>query len=499
MQKYFPSFVIFITGLITMVFEIVGARALGPYFGTSIFVWTSLIGIIMGSLSIGYWLGGLLSVKKTNFQLFGFMMLAAGAFVAITALGDHYILERVVKYIPGFKMQNIVSVIVLFSPASIMFGMILPYGIRLRMENLTSSGSTVGSLYALSTVGSIIGTFSAGFFLVPAFGYSNILYFLSFSLILISGILFFPERKYINLAVSLVLFVVTVFIWNYNTNQESTYIDVDTQYNRVLIYETKDRNTDRPIKMLRVNDENSSAMFLDGDDGLVFKVLEYYHLVEHFVPDFQKSLMIGGSGYAFPKAYLKTYLEANLDVVEIDPGLTALAREHFELKDSPRLNIFHEDGRIFLNHCTEKKYDAVFMDAYKSMLTIPYQLTTLEAVQKISDALTDEGAIFANVISSLDNNTNEFLRAELATYRSVFPQVFLFAVQYPNPNEKEKAYFQNIMLVGLKSSTRPELISKNQQLNGFLSNIIELKTSDKDFIITDEFAPVEYSASKVLN
>jgi len=426
------------------------------------------------------------------------MMLLAGVFVAITALGDHYILERIVKYIPGFKMQNVISVIVLFSPASVMFGMILPYGIRLRMDNLISSGSTVGSLYALSTVGSIIGTFSAGFILVPAFGYSNILYFLSFSLILISGILFLPERKYFNLASSLVLFVATVFIWIYNTNQVSTYIDVDTQYNRVLIYETKDRSSDRPIKMLRVNDENSSAMFLDGKGGLAFKVLEYYHLVDHFVPGFQNSLMIGGSGYAFPKAYLKSYPEARLDVVEIDPGLTALAREHFELKDSPRLNIFHEDGRIFLNHCEENKYDAVFMDAYKSMLTIPYQLTTKEAVQKISDALTDDGAVFANVISSLDDNTNEFLRAELATYRSVFPQVFLFAVQYPNPTEEEKSHFQNIMLVGLKSQVKPELNSEKTQLNEFLSNLIEVKSTEKDFIITDEFAPVEYFAAKVL-
>jgi hypothetical protein len=126
-------------------------------------------------------------------------------------------------------------------------------------------------------------------------------------------------------------------------------------------------------------------------------------------------------------------------------------------------------------------------------------LTTQEAVQEIADALTDNGAVFANVISSLDNEKNEFLRAELATYRSVFPQVFLFAVQYPNPTEVEKSYFQNIMLVGLKSPVKPELVSENEKLNGFLSNLVELKTSEMDLIITDEFAPVEYFASKVLN
>lgn len=499
MQKHLPPIIIFVIGLITMVFEMVGARALGPYFGTSIFVWTSLIGIVMGSLSVGYWLGGILSVRKTNFQLLGLMLILSGILVALTALSEHYILERVIKYIPGFKFQIIFSVILLFAPASILFGMILPYSIRLKMENLSTSGAIIGNLYALSTVGSIVGTFAAGFILVPFFGYANILFFLSFILFSISAVLFLPEKKFIWIAISSVLIILSLFTWNYKRNQERTYVDVDTQYNRVLIYETTDRHTDRPIRMLKVNDENSSAMFLDGDDGLVFKVLKYYHLVEHFVPDFQNSLMIGGSGYAFPKAYLKTYPDANLDVVEIDPGLTALAREYFELKDNPNLNIYHEDGRIFLNDCEEKKYDAIFMDAYKSMLTIPYQLTTQEAIRKISDALTDNGAVFANVISSLDNKTNEFLRAELATYRSVFPQVMLFAVQYPNPTDKEKSYFQNIMLVGLKSPVKPEFVSENEQLNDFLSNLIELNTTEKDLIITDEYAPVEYFASKVLN
>lgn len=498
MQKFIPSIVIFITGFITMVFEFVGARALGPYFGTSIFVWTSLIGIIMGSLSLGYWLGGVLSVKKTNFHFLGIMMLIAGVFVVLTALGDKYILDRVVKYIPNFKLQNVISVALLFGPASVLFGMILPYSIRLKMENIKSSGSTIGSLYALSTVGSILGTFTAGFILVPTLGYSNIFFILSITMFVISIVLFFVEKGYIGSVISISFIAITIFTWNQKRNQKQNYLDFDTQYNRVLIFETTDRNTGRPIKMLRVNDENSSAMFLDGDEGLAFKVLEYYHLVEHFVPDFNHSLMIGGSGYAFPKAYLNTYPKASLDVVEIDPGLTALAREHFNLQDNPRLRIYHEDGRIYLNHCEKNKYDAVFMDAYKSMLTIPYQLTTQNAVQKISDALTNNGAVFANVISSLNDDTNEFLRAELATYRSVFPQVFLFAVQYPNPTEEEKLFFQNIMLVGLKSSVMPEMNSENQQLHRFLSNLIELKTSDKDFIITDEYAPVEYFAAKVL-
>lgn len=499
MQRYLPQAVIFLTGFITMAFEVVGSRALGPFFGTSIFVWTSLIGIVMGSLSIGYWLGGLLSVRKTSFQWMGFMLLVAGIFVAITAIGDTYILPRIEKYIPGFRLKNIVAVIVLFAPASILFGMVLPYGIRLSMGKVTSSGKTVGVLYALSSLGSILGSFAAGFILVPAFGYSNIMYSLAFGLILLSLILFLSEKRYLHLSIPSVAILILFFIWNYKSKQIHDYIDLDTQYNRVLIFNSTDAKSGRMVKTLRINDENSSAMFLDGDkDELVFEVLKYYHLVDHFVPGFQHALMVGGSGYAFPKAYLKSYPSATLDVVEIDPGLTAVARKYFELEENHRLNIFHEDGRIFLNNYIGKKYDAVFMDAYKSMLTIPYQLTTLEAIQKISDVLKDDGAVFANVISSLDKNKSEFLRAEVATYQKVFPQVYLFAVQYPNPTEEQKKHFQNIMLVGLKSTEKPNFISEDLRLNKILSHLTHLELENDPLIITDEFAPVEYFASKVL-
>jgi len=362
---------------------------------------------------------------------------------------------------------------------------------------VTSSGGTIGNLYALSTFGSILGTFAAGFVLVPVFGFSNVLFALSGTLILLALVLIyvgFAKGPMIATGITLLLLVI---FWVRDFRREINYIDVDTQYNRVIIFDTRDVKTDRPIKMLRVNDENSSAMFLDNDDDLVFEVLKYYHLVAHFVPDFQSALMIGGSGYAFPKDYLKKYPDASLDVVEIDPGLTALARQHFELKSHPKLNIYHEDGRTFLNK-NSRRYDAVLMDAYKSMITIPFQLTTREAVQKIHDALTLQGAVFANVISSLDPDNNQFLQAELATYQSVFPQVMLFAVQYPDPTEKEKKYFQNFMLVGLKSKKEISLSSDNPELNNYLLHHYPMQPSDQAKILTDEYAPVEYFAASAL-
>lgn len=497
-SKFVPGIIIFLSGAIIMIFEIVGSRILGPYFGTSIFVWTSLIGVIMGSLSIGYWLGGKISGYRNGFVTLAWIIFISGLLILATALGHDYVLRRVIKYIPEFRFQTILAVVVLFAPAALCLAMLLPYAAKMVVSNVRTSGSSVGNLYSLSTLGSIAGTFLAGFLLVPVLGYAVVVFSCGIVLLLISFSLFLMEKKHVLFVAAMVVSAGLVLPWLVINTRPKDYIDTDTQYNRVLIYNTTDVKTGRPIKMLRINDENSSAMFLDNDNDLVFEVLKYYRLAEHFSPGFKNSLMIGGSGYAFPKDYLVRYPEASIDVVEIDPGLTNLAQKHFNLPKDKRLSIYHEDGRTYLNKC-KNKYDAVFMDAYKSMLTIPYQLTTIEAVQKIYDVLNENGSVYANIISSLNPDENHFLQAELETYKRIFPQVYLFAVQYPHPSEKEKNQFQNFMLVGLKSNEKPVFVSDKEEINQYLSHYISVEPVNGIEVLTDEYAPVEYFASKALN
>lgn len=480
-----------------MSFEIAGARILGPFFGSSVFVWTSLIGVIMGSLSIGYWLGGLVSINKTSFSFLSYLLAISAIFILLTAIGNVYVLERVLKYVHGYRLRTVVGSGLLFGPASILFGMILPYGVKLTINKLSSSGVTVGKLYALSTFGSILGTFLTGFVLMPLLGFANILFLLAAILTGLSFIFLLEKSRLAGIIISGFSVIFFIFSWQKFHNKTTDYIDIDTRYNRVIVFETHDPGTDRPLRMLRVNNENSSAMFTDQDDELPFEVLKYYRLVEHFVPGFSKTLMIGGSGYAFPKDYFRRYPFASMDVVEIDEGLTEVARKYFNLQHIPDLKIFHEDGRTFLNRTTET-YDAVFMDAYKSMLTIPFQLTTVEAVEEIYKRLNDNGAVFANVISSLDESNNQFLLSEIKTYQAIFPQVYLLAVQYPDPTEEEKKYFQNFMLIGLKSEIQLLWHNSNIELNEFLSHVIEIDDLENSVVLTDEYAPVEYYSTRMI-
>jgi spermidine synthase len=272
-------------------------------------------------------------------------------------------------------------------------------------------------------------------------------------------------------------------------------VDTDTPYNRVWIYDQNYsvNNVSVKVRKMGINNENHSSMFLNYDE-LVNDYTRYYHLAKYFKPDFQKTLMLGGAGYSYPKDYLKKYPEATMDVVEIDPKITELAKEYFKLKEDPRLRIFHEDARVYLNK-TKEKYDVIFGDAFTSRYSVPYQLTTKEAVEKKYSILNEDGVVILNTISSIEGKAGQFLRAEYATYKSVFPEVYLFPVQEKENGTKT----QNIVLVALKRKNDAALAGGNDEdLNKYLGNLWTKEIEDDMPILTDDFAPVDYYINQAI-
>ncbi|MFH1890534.1 MAG: fused MFS/spermidine synthase [Candidatus Kuenenbacteria bacterium] len=493
-KNFLLEIIVFICGGVVMVFEIVGSRVLGPYIGTSIFVWTSIIGVILGSLSIGYWLGGKIADKKPTYSNLSLIIFLAAIFITITILIKKPFLFEIQKAAINFQLKSILSSLILFAPASILLGIISPYAVKLKMNNLDTSGRTVGNLYAISTIGSITGTFLAGFYLIPRFGTTRILIFLSIILLIISLAAFPKHLLKLKLSASIFLLALLILTAQLNTLYiQKGFVDVDTQYNRVWIYNSQYPPTGQAIKKMNINNENSSAMFLETDE-LVYDCTKYYHLVEYFNPGFQKTLMIGGAAYSFPKDFLAKYQNGSIDVIEIDPKLTQLAQKYFRLDaHNPRLNIFHQDARIFLN-LTHNKYDAIFTDAFKSQYSIPYQLTTLEIVKKKYDLLNQNGLVILNIISAMGGEKNKFLKAEYLTYKKIFPQVYLFPVQYPFDEEK----IQNVILVALKSEQIPSFESPDKTINKYLQHRWRKEIKTDLPILTDDYAPVDYYASQAI-
>lgn len=487
-HKFLLELIVFTSGALVMIFEVTGSRILAPYIGTSVYIWTSLIGVILGSLSLGYHLGGRAADKNPELKKLASVLFSAAALMSVTLLLQDFALSFLATVGLRLEVKAILAALLLFAPASMLFGFITPYAVRLKMVAVEDSGKIIGKLYALSTVGSIFGTFLAGFFLLPFVGSIRTVYLIIailFALSITIAPFTLTQRK----LYALILFVFAIglneFV-RYSLGKDFDLHDIDTEYSRIRVFRTTDDETNRPIEVLTLDPfSTQSAIFLDGDE-IVLKYANFYQLLRHFKPDFQKTLIIGGAGYSFPKEYLRKYPGKQIDVVEIDPQMTRIAHDFFRLKDDPNLRIFHQDGRVFLNQ-NKERYDVVLVDAFGSVYSVPFQLTTREAVQKMNDSLSADGVVIVNMISAIDGDGSRFLRSEYKTYSEVFPHVLLFKVR----NEKDDATTQNLILVASKAKDI-SLESDDKEISKLLQNLYRKPLSLTVPALTDDLAPVEY-------
>lgn len=486
-MKYRLEFVVFICGAVVMMLELVGSRILAPYIGTSMYVWTSLIGVVLGSLSIGYYLGGKRSDRNPSHAVLSRIIFASAVCVLLISFLNTSIPLVLARYTTDLRIQSFLMAIVLFAPASVLLGMVSPYSVKLSMKALAYSGSTVGTLYAISTIGSIVGTFITGYFLFALVGSVRMLFILSSLLLIASFVTEFRKDFILRIIFVFVLIIVFSAEGRVSDTHTLNIRDYDSSYNRIWIYDTREKAIGKTVRMLRTNGEYSSAMYAMGDE-LVFPYTRYYRLAKHFRQDIKNALMIGGGAYSYPKDYLKRFPDAKMDVVELDPMVTLLAKTHFGLENNSRLTIYHEDARTFLNR-EPYRYDVIFADAFTSYVT-PFQLTSREAIKHMYEVLDEEGIVIMNLISPLQGEGAKFFLAQYKTYKNVFPRVYAFAVH----DTGDKRNKQNIILIASKSDKDILWESTDQELNEYLKHRIEVSSSelDRSIVLTDDYAPVEY-------
>jgi spermidine synthase len=474
--------VAFATGAAVMVLELLGSRVVAPYLGTSLWVWTSLIGVVLGSLAVGYSWGGRIGDRHPSGRLLGWILLGAGAYVTLSALVQASFLSYLSRLVSDLRVGAVLAAVGLLAVPSVFLGMVAPYLVRVRIDEVKTAGRTVGRLYALSTVGSIFGTFLAGFWLVPTFGTTRLLTGLGVALLLLSFFVGAGDRKRRAAAAAAVLTLAAVG-W---LSRESApgVVDIDTLYSRVRVYDSDDLYG-RTTRIMSIDGRTSTVMALD-DDLAALGYLRFFDLAAHFVDDLRNVLMIGGAGYSYPRSFVARHPQASMLVLEIDPRVTELARRYFRLEDQPRLQIRHGDGRVFLNH-SEELFDAILIDAYSSLHSVPHHLTTLEAARHMHRSLRPGGVLMANVIGSIRGETGAFVRAEVRTLEQVFPRVLVVRVDHPRPDLP-----QNLMIVALESADEPTLESLDPALDAMLRQVWRRDVaSDEDMLLTDDYAPVE--------
>lgn len=478
--------VVFVSGAIVMVLELVGSRLLAPFFGNSLFVWTSLIGVMLGFMALGGFLGGRLGDRRLSMSVLFWILLSASVSIALVALLEGTLLPRLAEG-SSLRFAAVLSAAILFAIPSTLLGMVSPYCTRLRLHALDDSGATVGSLYALSTVGSITGTFAAGFWLIARVGSHDLVAWLAavaFALSLLVAAPFVRSRSIALLAAAVVLAAAM--------QSSGTYAgSFDTQYDRYFVGRETEADTLRPVVTLSRDAYSiESAAYTDNGQPFLLDYYDYYDLALAAAPEVRRTLLIGGGAFSYPRHQLERYPDSVADAVEIDPDLVDVARSTFALADDPRLNIIVEDGRTFLNG-SQERYDVILVDAFKSASSIPYQLTTVEALQHCYRLLGDDGILAMNIVASWQGPGSRFLWAEYVTLETVFPHVELFAVyDASRPTE-----IQNISIIAAKGSST-DLLKLLQEVSPELTaRRIDPRTMAETIaatpLITDDFAPVD--------
>jgi len=474
---------LFLCGAALMIIELTGSRILAPFLGTSLIVWTSLIGIILASLSLGAWWGGALADRSPHRQLLARIILAAAWATAGIGLSKTWVLEFLLGT-GTLHTLAIVATVVLFAPAAILLGMAPPFAVRLCLEDPAHTGRTAGGLYAVSTIGSIVGTFLAGFVLIAWVGSTAILFITAATLVLASW-LTDPGARALK-GLSLVAFGLAILFCRHHDllMAQRGFLDRDTPYNRVLVYTSKEEGTDRPTREMVTGPQGrQSAMYLDDPTELALPYTRFYRLAEYYQPKMQRMLVLGGGGFSFPKYALTHYPDLEIDVVELDPGITDLARSHFGLIDNPRLKIIEEDARTFLQR-VEKRYDVILCDVFTSHYSIPFHLVTVEAIARMRAALDPDGVILVNLLASPEGGSSRFYKALYATFQTTFPLLQSYAVFDP----ADPRLWQNIILAA--SSSPPPGPSGDATIARMLTHALPIPT-DRPAPFTDEFAPVD--------
>lgn len=432
------ALIVFIASFCTLVIELVAGRVLAPHVGVSLYTWTSIIGVVLAGISAGAYAGGRLADRRPAPSTLGWLLLAAGVTSLVIAPASAYLAgDQGVLTSLGIATTLLARVVILtallfFLPAFFL-GMISPVAVKLAVRDLDTAGRVVGRLYAISTLGSIAGTFTTGFWLVAEFGTRATL--AGTGVVLIATALLFGGlfgRIGRVAGVALLAAGVVVAAAQTDTPLPPRYDPVlhagigtahveESQYYTIRVERTLREDTGATINALRL--DHLVHSFSDPRDPAY---LEYDYLrafnevvttVAHRRAAF-RLLFIGGGGYTLPRLVERDHPYAKIDVVEVDPAVTRVARHWFGLSHAGRIRTINEDARWFVMRSKDEgAYDAIFIDAFND-LSVPYHLTTREMTARLRTLLRADGVLAANLVD--DYQRGRFLPAYLRTAESVF-------------------------------------------------------------------------------
>ncbi len=424
LEKAWLYCTVFLTGAAVMVIELLGTRLIAPFYGASLYVWTSLIAVTLIALALGYYWGGIWA-DRARLRL-SFIIAVAGLLTLIIPWLTGPVLLATDPL--GLRMGSFVSTLILFSPSLIMLGMVGPFAVKLSTSALANVGASTGSIYAVSTVGSVIGTLFLGFYLFPLVGSREIFIGLGIALLALAVLVAVVERKYQKSTMSMISTTILVIIGIglyppiANSGKAESSETFKTQFERESLYGWV-RVIDKPkenIRLLTVDASTIGAASISHGENL----LTYQKIVAHIpalVPTMQNALLIGqGAGHM--AMTLKEYGVVT-DTLEIDPAVAEAATQFFGFKPSGRTII--GDARYEIRQL-KGLYDLIILDVFTGG-SEPTHLLTVETLAQLQSLLEDQGILALNFVSFFENGQNPALASVSKTIAGVFPhqQVFI--------------------------------------------------------------------------
>jgi spermidine synthase len=460
---------------------------MAPFFGASTIVWANTIAIVLVALSIGYWFGGRMADRHPTLPALCATVLAASVLMALVPFVSHPFLSLSVEafdeYSVGAFAGSLVGVLVLVAVPVLMLGSVSPWAIRLKLRTVEDSGEMAGRMYAISTVGSLLGTFAAALLLIPLVGTQRT--FLTFALITaaVAALGLRPRWALVPLAIAGLMVVPVGTVKGSADARVLHEADTEYQYARVVEYPDGVRRLELN-EGLAIHSLYKPGTVLTGgywDAFLVDPLAVAPHAPAHVA-------MLGTAAGTVARAYAHYFPDTVIDAVEIDGELFDIGRRYFGLRPRPQLREHTDDARPFLR-ATKERFDAIFLDTYRQPY-IPFYLTTKEFFQLARDRLNPGGAVLINVgHPESSDRLEKVLSATLGT-------VFAHVVRDPVKSENTILIASDVApsrdtLLRAAEAAPPDLRPLARDASGRLAPALRGGP-----VYTDDRAPVEWLVDK---
>ncbi|MEK7160480.1 MAG: fused MFS/spermidine synthase [Patescibacteria group bacterium] len=477
---------VFIAGYLIMSLELLGARLLAPYFGNSIYVWASLIGVAMAALAGGYFLGGRLAIRpeKINWLKLAFLI------VAVSLLADLFFYRAILESLAGSGavVGSLIGALILFLIPMVSLAAVSPLAIK-ELAREGEAGYWSGVIYAVGTIGSLAGVFLTAFYLIPFLGSRLSLFSCLFLALGVLAVLILTQNKQEIFWAGLIFFI---SFWGLKAPllPAGVILEEESPYNQLRLVKENGRLF---LTLNSLDARIAHSVFSETREAKDYYLKGLFSLGPMLAAG-QKVLILGLGAGATLKQQQALFPGLKIDAVEIDPKIIALAKDYFFVQESSALKIYEADARPYLR-ASATLYDVIEIDLFQGSPYIPFYVVSQEFFQQVLARLNEGGVMTMNILT-LDQP--ELMEPILNTIRSVFPSVFIvptggniLAIATSKPTELDQIKEKMSVVAGQEEALKEVVVLANEAISVY-------QPKKTNLVFTDDWAPIEMITHQML-